>query len=300
MIISLKWISKVKLDEYGESFARVARIEAIIIFLAYAAHKNMVVFQMDVKTVFLNGILKEEVYVSQPEGFVNKDHPNHVFILKKELYWLKQASRTWYVLLSKFILSQKFIKGVVDPTLFTRKEGNDLILSKGNFITQSKYAFEILKKYGLDQCDVVDIPIVGHPKLDEDPNGTLVDPTRYRGMVISLMYLTASRSDLVFAVYMCARYQTKPIEKHLTAVKRVFLYLNGNINMGLWYPTDTGFNLTAFADADHAGCQYSRKSTSGSAQFLGEKLVSWSSKKQKCNAISINEAEYIFLSGCCA
>ncbi|GJV57929.1 retrovirus-related pol polyprotein from transposon TNT 1-94, partial [Tanacetum coccineum] len=273
---------------FEESFAPVARIRAIRIFLAYAAQKNMVVFQMDVNTTFLNGILKEELYVSQPEGFVNQDHPNHVFRLKKALYSLKQAPRAWYDLLSKFHLSQKFVKGVVDPMLFTRKEGNDLILvqiyvddiifafadpifydkfaklmskrfkmsmmgqisfflgrqilqsPRGIFINQSKCALEMLKKYGLDQCDDVDIPMVGQLKLDEDPNGTPVDPTRYRGMVGSLMYLTASRPDLVFAVCMCAR--------------------------------DTGFNLTAFADTDHAGCQDSRKSTSGSTQFLGEKL----------------------------
>ncbi|GKA93778.1 hypothetical protein Tco_0815764 [Tanacetum coccineum] len=114
------------------------------------------------------------------------------------------------------------------------------------------------------------------------------------------MYLTTSRPDLVFAVYMCARYQAKPTKKHLTAVKRVFWYLKGTINMGLWYQKDTNFNLTAFEDTDHTGCQDSRKSTSGSAQFVGEKLVSWSSKKQKCTAISITEAEYISLSGYCA
>ncbi|GKF41055.1 retrovirus-related pol polyprotein from transposon TNT 1-94, partial [Tanacetum coccineum] len=152
--------------DFEESFAPVALIKAIKIFLAYIAHKNMVVFQMDVKTAFLNGILKEEVYVSQPEGFVNQDHPNHVFWLKKALYGLKKAPRAWYDLLSKFFLSQKFVKGVVDSTLFTQQEGNDLILSK----------------------------------LDEDPNGTSVDLTCYRGMVESLMYLTASRSDLMFAV----------------------------------------------------------------------------------------------------
>ncbi|GJR48672.1 retrovirus-related pol polyprotein from transposon TNT 1-94 [Tanacetum coccineum] len=239
MIISLKWIFKVKLDEYGgvlkyrarlvakgycheegidfeESFAPVARIEAIRIFLAYAAYKNMVVFQMDVKMAFLNIILKEEA-------------------LKKSLYGLKQAPRAWYDMLSKFLLSQKFVKGVVGLTLFTWKEGNDLILvqsyvddiifastnpifcdkfaklmskrfkmsmmgqisfflglqisqsPRGIFINQSKYALKMLKKYGLDQCDAVDIPMVGKSKLDEDPNGTLVDPTRYRGMVGSLM-----------------------------------------------------------------------------------------------------------------
>ncbi|GJV69110.1 hypothetical protein Tco_1484619, partial [Tanacetum coccineum] len=126
--------------------------------------------------------------------------------------------------------------------------------------------------YDLDQCDAVDIPMVGQSKLDDDLNRTPVDPTRYRGMVGSLMYLTCSHPDLVFVVCMCAQYQAKPTEKHLTAVKWVFLYLKGTINMGLWYLKDTGFNLTTFIDADHAGCQDSRKSTSGSAQFLGEKL----------------------------
>ncbi|GKD00454.1 hypothetical protein Tco_1170728 [Tanacetum coccineum] len=130
---------------------------------------------------------------------------------------------------------------------------------RGIFINQSKYAFEMLKKYGFDQCDVVDIPMVGQSKLDKDPNRTPFDPTRYRGMVGSLMYLTASRPDLVFAIRMCAWYQAKPTEKHLTAVKRVFRYLKGTINMGRWYPKDTRFNLTAFADVDHAGCQDSRK-----------------------------------------
>ncbi|GJS41721.1 retrovirus-related pol polyprotein from transposon TNT 1-94 [Tanacetum coccineum] len=142
MIITLKWIFKVKLDELGgvlknkarlvakgyrqeeridfeESFAPVARLEAIRIFIAYAAHKNMTVYQMDVKTAFLNGILREEIYVSQPYRFVDQDNPNHVYKLKKALYGLKQALRAWYDLLSSFLLSQKFSKGSVDPTLFT-------------------------------------------------------------------------------------------------------------------------------------------------------------------------------------
>ncbi|GKA55182.1 retrovirus-related pol polyprotein from transposon TNT 1-94 [Tanacetum coccineum] len=213
MIIALKWIYKVKLDGYGdvlknkamlvtkgyrqeegidfeESFAPVACIEAIRIFITNAASKNMTIYQMDVKTGFLNGELKEEVYVSQPEGFVDPEHLTHVYRLKKTLYGLKQAPRAWY--------------------------------------------------------------------------------------------------------------QASPTKKHLEALKRVFRYLRGTINWGLWYPKDTAMALTAYADADHAGCQDTRRSTSGSAQFLGDKLVSWSSKKQKSTAISTIEAEYIAMSGCCA
>ncbi|GJS82181.1 hypothetical protein Tco_0748722 [Tanacetum coccineum] len=152
----------------------------------------------------------------------------------------------------------------------------------------------------METCDPVDTPMVEKSKLDEDPQGKAVDPTRYRGMIGTLMYLTSSRPDLVFVVCMCARYQAKPTKKHLHAVKRIFRYLRGTINMGLWYSKDSCIALTAFADADHAGCQDTRRSTSGSMQLLGDRLVSWSSKKQKSTAISSTEAEYIALSGCCA
>ncbi|GKE00757.1 retrovirus-related pol polyprotein from transposon TNT 1-94 [Tanacetum coccineum] len=214
MLIKLKWIYKVKTDEFGgvlknkarlvaqgfrkeegidfeESFAPVARLEAIRIFVTNATNKNMTIFQMDVKTTFLNGELKEEVYVSQQEGFVDQDNPSHMYKLKKALYGLKQAPRAWYDMLSSFLISRHFSKGAVDPTLFTRKAGNDLLLGKPG------------------------------------------DATLYHDMIGSLMYLTSSRSDLIYAVCLCARYQAKPTEKHLNAVKRIFRYLKGTIKMGL-------------------------------------------------------------------
>nr|GEU73208.1 hypothetical protein [Tanacetum cinerariifolium] len=273
-------IYKVKLDEYGdvlknkarlvakgyrqeegidfeEPFAPVARIEAIRIFIANAARRNMTVYQMDVKTAFMNGELKEEVYVSQPKGFVDPDHPTHVYRLKKALYGLKQAPRAWYDTLSRFFLDNNFSKGLQ----VSQSPG-------GIFINQSKFALEILKKFGMDPCDSVDTPMVDRLKLDEDLSGIPVDQTRFHSMVGSLMYLIASRPDLVFA--------------------------------GLWYSKDTTMALTAYADVDHAGCQDTRKSTSGGAQFLGNKLVSWSSKKQHSTAISTTEGKYIAMSGCCA
>ncbi|GKE41174.1 retrovirus-related pol polyprotein from transposon TNT 1-94, partial [Tanacetum coccineum] len=265
MIITLKWIYKVKLDELGgilknkarfvargyrqeegigfeESFAPVARLEAIRIFLAFAAHMNMIVYQMDVKTAFLNDILREEVYVSQPDGFVDQDNPNHVYKLKKALYGLKQALCAWYDLLSKFLLSQEFSKGTVDPTLFIRRQGKDILLNpKGIFLNQSKYALESLKKYGMESSDPVDTPMVEKSKLDEDLQGKAIDPTHYRGMA-------------------------KPTEKHLHAVKRIFKYLRGTVNRGLWYPKDSSFALTAYADADHAALSRDR------IEFLINKL----------------------------
>ncbi|GJV01116.1 retrovirus-related pol polyprotein from transposon TNT 1-94 [Tanacetum coccineum] len=230
MVITLKWIYKVKLDELGgilknkarlvargyrqeegidfeESFAPVARLEAIRIFLAFVVHMNMVLYQMDVKTVFLNGNLREEVYVSQPDGFVDKDNPNHVYKLKKALYGLKQAPRAWYDMLSSFLISQDFSKGSVDPTLFIHRDDKELLLVQIYvddiifaastpelciFINQSKYALESLKKYGFDSYDPVDTPMVEKSKLDEDKEGKAVDPSHYRGMIGTLLYLTAN------------------------------------------------------------------------------------------------------------
>nr|GEY74607.1 hypothetical protein [Tanacetum cinerariifolium] len=191
--------------DFEESFAQVARLEAIWIFLAYAAHKNMVVYQMDVKTAFLNDFSRSQ----------------------KHLY--------------------------------------------------QQYALESLKKYGFESCDPVDTPMVEKSKLDEDKKGKAVDPSHYRGMIDTLLYLTASKPDLKFAICMYARYQARPTEKH-----------------------DFSVALTAFADADHAGSQDTRRSTSGSLQFLGESIISWSSKRKKSATISSTEAKYIALSGCCA
>ncbi|GKC29546.1 hypothetical protein Tco_1036840 [Tanacetum coccineum] len=153
--------------------------------------------------------------------------------------------------------------------------------SRGIFINQSKYALESLKKYDFDYGDLVDTAMVEKSKLDEDKEWKAVDPSHYRDMIGTLLYLTASRPDLQFSICMCARYQARPTEKHLHAVKRIFRYLKGTVNRGLWYPKDSSIALTAFADADHAGCQDTRHSTYGSMHFLGDRLVSWSSKRSQ-------------------
>nr|GFA14964.1 copia protein [Tanacetum cinerariifolium] len=192
---------------------------------------------MDVKTAFLNGNLREEVYVSQPDGFVDLDNPNHVLLQRfsgSNIIHLEEQQR----LTSGLQISQS---------------------PRGIFINQSKYALESLKKYCFESCDPVNTPMVEKSKLDEDREGKTVDPSHYR-------------------------------------VKRIFRYLRGTVHWGLWYPKDSSVALTAFADADHTGCQDTRRSTSESVQFLGERLISWSSKRQKSAAISSTEAEYIALS----
>nr|GFB09474.1 hypothetical protein [Tanacetum cinerariifolium] len=166
---------------------------------------NVIVYQMDVKTAFLNGIMREEVYVSQPDGFVDQDNLNHVYKLKKALYGLKQAPSAWYNLLSKFLLSRELSKGIVDPTLFIRGQRKISQSPRCIFLNQSKYALESLKKYGMESSNPVDTPMVEKFKLDEDLQGKAIDPTHYRGMVGTLMYLTASRPELTFVVCMCTR-----------------------------------------------------------------------------------------------
>ncbi|GJS68550.1 retrovirus-related pol polyprotein from transposon TNT 1-94 [Tanacetum coccineum] len=329
-VIKLKWLWKNKKDEdqtvirnkarlvakgyaqeegidFEESFAPVARLEAVRIFVAYAAHKSFPIYQMDVKTAFLNGPLKEEVYVAQPDGFVDPDHPEKVYRLRKALYGLKQAPRAWYDKLSKFLISKGFTKGIIDPTLFMIKYGEDILLvqiyvddiifgstnpkfskrfeklmhsrfemslmgemkfflglqihqsPRGIFINQAKYTLEILKKHGMEKGQSIDTLMATKPKLDADLSGEPVDQTDYHSKIRSLMYLTSSRPDI-----------------------------------------GSGFELTALSDADHAGCVDTHKSTSGGIQFLSDKLVSWMSKKQDCTEMSSVEAEYVALSASCA
>nr|GFB34742.1 hypothetical protein [Tanacetum cinerariifolium] len=201
--------------DFEESFAPVARLEAVRLFIAYAAHKSFTIYQMDIKTTFLYGPLKEEVYVNQLDGFVDPCHPDKVYRLKKALYGLKQAPKAWYDELSKFLLSKGFTKGI---QIYQSH--------RGIFINQAKYVQEILVKHGMTSCDGIGTPMATK-HLDADLSGTPAQPT----------------------------------EKHLTAVKQIFRYLKDTIHMGLLYPKDTGFKLTAFLDSDHAGCLDSRKST---------------------------------------
>ncbi|GJU89939.1 uncharacterized mitochondrial protein-like protein [Tanacetum coccineum] len=210
---------------------------------------------------------------------------------RKAFYGLKQDPHAWYDMLSSFLISQDFSKGSMDPTLFIRKEGKKLLLVQ-------VYVDDII--FAASTPELLDTPMVEKSKLDEDKEGKAIDPSHYRGMIGTLLYLTASRPDLQFSIRMCARFQARPTEKHLHAVKRIFRYLRGIVNRGLWYLKDSSIALTAFAYADHASCQDTCRSTSGSMQFLRDRLVSWSSKRQKSDAISSTEAEYIAMSGCCA
>ncbi|GKB71286.1 retrovirus-related pol polyprotein from transposon TNT 1-94 [Tanacetum coccineum] len=268
--------------DFEESFAPVARLEAVRMFIAYVAHKNIIIFQMDVKTVFLNGPLKEEVYVSQPKGFIDPKFPDHVYRLKKALYGLKQAPRVWYDKLSSFLIEHGFTKDFSKRFANLMKNNFEMSMMGelkfflglqvhqspcGIFISQSQYAIKFLKKHGLDKCVSMSTPMATE-RLDADLQGTPTDQMTYHRMIREIIYLTASHPGIAFATFVCAWYQARLTVKHLKEVKWIFRYLRKSYNIGLWYPKDSGFELIAYSDADHAGCNDDCKSTSGELQFL--------------------------------
>ncbi|CAN1334246.1 Retrovirus-related Pol polyprotein from transposon TNT 1-94 [Linum perenne] len=332
--------------DFDETFAPVARLEAIWILCAFASHLKFTLYQMDVKSAFLNGFFKEEVFVRQPPGFEDPHSPTFVFKLKKALYGLRQASRAWYDRLTSFLLSQQFKRGQVDNTLFIKTESSDILLvqiyvddiifgstssslrqkfadlmtksfemsmmgemkfflglqvqqlSSGIFIHQTNYTQNLLTKFSFDRAKSASTPMATTTKLTKDESADSTDPTHFRALIGSLLYLTASQPDILFAVCLCARFQANPKASHLSALKRILRYLLSTKDYGLWYPSSESFDLVGYSDSDFAGSTFDRKSTTGVCQFLGPCLVSWSSKKQGSVALSTAEAEYVAAGSC--
>ncbi|GJQ90443.1 putative ribonuclease H-like domain-containing protein [Tanacetum coccineum] len=268
--------------DYDEVFAPVARIEAIRIFLAYASYMGFTVYQMDVKSAFLYGQIEEEVYVCQPPGFEDPDHLD-----KKEL-----CDEFEKLMKDKFQMSS-----MGELTFFLGLQVQQR--KKGIFISQDKYVHEILRKFNYTDVKSASTPTDLEKPLVKDADADDVDEHLYRSMIGSLMYLTASRPDIMFAVCACARFQVSPKTSHLLAVKRIFRYLKGKPSLGLWYSKDSPLELVAYTDSDYAGATLDRKSTTGGCQFLGNRLISWQCKKQTVVATSTTEAEYVAAASCC-
>ncbi|GJW15763.1 putative ribonuclease H-like domain-containing protein [Tanacetum coccineum] len=270
--------------DYDEVFAPVARIEAIRLFLAYASYMGFMVYQMDVKSAFLYGQIEEEVYVCQPPGFEDPDHPDKVYKVVKALYGLHQAPRAWYDTLANYLLCNGFQRGKIDQTLFIkRKQGHILLVQiyvddiifgstkkelcdeptrkRMHLISQDKLCHEILRKYNYTDVKSASTPTDLEKPLVQDGDAADVDEHLYRSMIGSLMYLTASRPDIMFAVCACARFQVSPKTSHLLAVKRIFRYLKGKPSLGLWYSKDSPWELVAYTNSDYARATQDRKST---------------------------------------
>nr|GEV20694.1 putative ribonuclease H-like domain-containing protein [Tanacetum cinerariifolium] len=271
--------------DYEEVFAPIARIEAIRLFLAYASFMGFMVNQLDVKSAFLYGTIKEKVYVCQPPGFEDPDYPDKIYKVVKALYGLHQAPRVWYETLANYLLvndlcktfeklmKNKFQMSSMDELTFFLglqvKQKQD-----GMFISQDKYVAEILRKFGLTDRKSASTPIDTKKPLLKDRDGEDVDVHNYMSMIGSLMYLTSSRPDIMFAVFACAHFHVTPKASHLHAVKRIFRYLKGKLHLGLWYPKDSPFNLVAYSDSDYTGASLNRKSTTRGCQFLRGRLIS--------------------------
>ncbi|WVZ70281.1 hypothetical protein U9M48_018958 [Paspalum notatum var. saurae] len=273
---------------------------------------------MDVKSAFLNGFIEEKVYVRQPPGFESAKFPDRVYKLRKALYGLKQAPKAWYARLKSFLLKSGFVMSSVDKTLFLLSRGGDTMIVQiyvddiifggsshalvssfaeqismefemslmgelrfflGLRIKQTKYTRDILKKFEMGDSKPMTTPMSTNTAPDADEDGEAVDQKEFRGMIGSLLYLTATRPNIQFAVCLYARYQASPRTSHHQAVKHIF---------------------RGFSDVDHAGCRIDRKSTSGTCQLLGTSLVSWSSRKQASVSLSTTEAEYIAAASCCS
>ncbi|XP_066347941.1 uncharacterized protein [Miscanthus floridulus] len=229
--------------DYGETFAPVARLEAIRILLAFAASRGYKLYQMDVKSAFLNGFIEEEVYVKQPPGFEHPNFPDRVFKLQKALYGLKQAPRAWqgndtlivqiyvddiifggssHALVKKFadVMSKEFEMSMMgELNFFLGLQIKQT--SEGTFVHQGKYTKDVLKKFAMDDAKPISTPMLTSAALDADEDGEPVDQKEYRSMIGSLLYLTATRPDIHFAVCMCARFQASPRTSHRQAVKRI-------------------------------------------------------------------------------
>ncbi|KAI3815684.1 hypothetical protein L1987_15363 [Smallanthus sonchifolius] len=309
--IGTRWVFKCKTDDRHVVVKNKARL---------------VVYQLDVKSAFLYEKVHEEVYVTQHPGFEDPHNINKVYKLDKALYGLHQAPRAWYETLSKHLLSNGFDRGQIDSTLFIRKEGGDILLVQvmkskfemsnmgelsffmglqvsqredGIYLHQTKYVQDILSKYKMNDSSTYGTHIPVNHGLHPDKDGKDVDCRLYSGMIGSLMYLTASRPDIMFAVCLCSRFQSQPKESHMIHVKRIFRYLKGKPRLGLWYSKQQSFDFKSYTDSDYGDCNLARKSISGGCQFLGDRLVSWQCKKQSTVSVSTCEAEYIAsASGC--
>eukprot|EP00253_Pinus_taeda_P030339 PITA_30339 len=363
-IIGVKWVYKTKCNaegnierhkarlvvkgykqqygrDYEETFAPVARMETVRAVLSIEAHNKWKVYQMDVKSAFLNGVLMEEVYIEQPLGYEKKGEEHKVYKLKKALYGLKIAPRAWYSRINSYLLENGFEKFEGDPTVYIKEKygkflifvlyvddviftGNDVYFienfkavmkeefqmtdmgllryflgievdqnENGIFISQARYVNEVLGRFNMQECKTSITPTVMGLKLSKEDINKDFDPSLYKSIVASLMYLTATRPHIMFAVSLISRFMERPKEAHWEAAKKIMRYVKGTKRFGILYNVSEHSDLVGYTDSDWAGSVDDRKRTPGYVFHMGSGAISWASKNQSIVALSTVEAEYV-------
>eukprot|EP00253_Pinus_taeda_P017055 PITA_17055 len=327
--------------DYDETFAPVARMETVRTVLSIAAQHKWKIYQMDVKFAFLNGVLKEEVYVEQPQGYEVDGQEHKVCKLKKALYGLKQAPRARYNRIDAYLIENGFHKCDGEPTLYIKENDGKIIIvvlyvhdliftsndasliadfkevmksefemtdlgflryflgievdqsENGVFISQDKYVEAVLKRFNMQNSKAAVTPTVVGLKLTKEDNNKDFDPKLYKSKVGSLMYLTATRPDIMHAVSLISIFMERPKEIHWQEAKRILRYVNGTKEFCILYSSSESFMLTGYTDSDWAGIVDDRKSTSGYVFHMRSGAISWASNKQSVLALSTAEAKCV-------
>eukprot|EP00253_Pinus_taeda_P002708 PITA_02708 len=286
-------------------------MEIVRAVLSIVAQNKWKVYQMDVKSAFLNGVLMEEVYIEQPLGYVKKDQEHKVYRLKKALYGLKKAPRAWYSRIYSYLLENEFEKCEGEPTVYIKeKDGKILIVvlyvddfiftgievdqnENGIFISQARYVNEVLERFHMQECKAAITPTVMGLKLSKGDNNKDFDPSLYKSIIGSLMYSTATMPDIMSAISLISRFMERPKEAHWQAAKRIMRYVKGTKRFGILYTVSECSDLVGYTDSDWAGTVDDRKSTSGYVFNMSSGAISWASKKQPIVALSTAKAEYV-------
>jgi len=368
--IEVKWIYMTKLNElvdvdkfkaqlvvkgyaqeygvdYTEVFAPVAQMDTVRMIIVVAAQKGWGIYQLDVKSAFLHGEPKEDVFVEQPQGYEVARKKDMVYKLHKTLYGLKQAPRAWFSRIEAYIVKEGFVSSSSEQTLFIKQKGGKILIvsiyvddllftsnddeellnefkrsmkdefdmtdlgkmryflgievmqkAVGIFICQRKYVAELIKRFGMQNYNSVCNSILPGQKVGRDEASVKVDSILYKQMVGSLMYLTATRPNLMFVVSLISRFMANPTELHFATAKRIMRYLKGTLEFGIWYQCEGKSELLGYTDSDYAGNVDDSRSTSGYVFLMSGGVVAWSSRKQPIVTLSTTEAEYVATTTC--
>nr|GEU93782.1 hypothetical protein [Tanacetum cinerariifolium] len=304
--IGSKWVFRNKKDKKGI----VIRNKARLVALGHTQEEGIDYDEIDVKSAFLYGTIKEEVYVCQPPGFEDSNYPDKVYKVVKALYGLHQAPRAWYETLANYLLENGFQRGKIYQTLFIKKQKGDILLVQvyvddiifGSTNKELCKAFEKLMKDKFQMSSMGKLTFFLGLQVKPKDDVIFISQDKYVAEILRKFGFTdvKSASPLLKQRSLYSKILTVRMWMFIYTVKRIFRYLKGNLHLGLWYPRDSSFNLVAYSDSDYARASLDRKSTTRGCQFLGCRLIFWQCKKQTVVATSLTKDEYVAAASCCA